>query len=220
MSDSLQPHRLQRARPPCPSYLLEFAQFHVHWVSDAIQPSHPLPTLLLLLSVFPSIRVSCSELSVRIRWPKCWSFSLQSFSISPSNEYSEFISFSINWFDLLAVQETLKDFCSTSVQKHHFFGAQPSVSSKSHIRTWLLKKAMALTIRTIVGKEMSLLFNILSRFVITFLPGRKGLLIKSSFKKNSYFIWCLIFKNYEYLLSQYNICLFHWWLVLLRLILF
>ena len=74
-------------------------------------------------------------------------------------------------------------FSSTSVQKHQFFGAQPSVSSKSHIRTWLLKKAMALTIWTIIGKEMSLLFNILSRFVITFLPWRKGLLIKSSLKK-------------------------------------
>ena len=81
--------------------LLEFTQTHVHWVS-AIQMSHPLSSLLLLPSNFPSIRVFCNELVLRIRWPKYWSF-----NFSPSNEYSGLISFRIDWFDLLAVQGTV-----------------------------------------------------------------------------------------------------------------
>ena len=96
---------------PVLPYLSEFAQTHVHWVSDAIQPFHPL-SLLLLSSVFPSIRVFSSESSLPIRWPKYWSFS---FSISPSNEYSGLISFRMNWFDL-AAQRTLK-----SLLQHHSF---------------------------------------------------------------------------------------------------
>ena len=87
---------------PVLHHLLEFAQIHVHWVSDAIQPSRPL---LLLPSIFPSIRVFSNEPALCIRWPKDWSFS---FSISPSNEYSGSISFRIDWFDLLAVQRTLR----------------------------------------------------------------------------------------------------------------
>ena len=86
-------------------YLPEFAQIYVHWVSDAIQPSHPLSSPLLLPSIFPSIRVFFNELVLHIRWPKYWRFS---FSISPSNEYSGLISFRIDWFDLLAVQGALK----------------------------------------------------------------------------------------------------------------
>ena len=87
-------------------YLSELAQTHAHWVSDVIQPSHPLSPLLLLPSIFPSIRIFSSELAVCIRWPKFWSFS---FSISSSNVYSELISFRIDYFDLLAVQGTLKN---------------------------------------------------------------------------------------------------------------
>ena len=84
--------------------LPEFAQTHVHWVSDAIQLSHPLsPPFLLLPSVFPRIRVISDELALHIRWPKYWRFS---FSIDPSSEYSGFISFRVDWFDLLAVQGT------------------------------------------------------------------------------------------------------------------
>ena len=90
--------------------LLEFTQTHVHRVSDAIQPSHPRsspsPT-----SIFPSIRVFSSESVLRIRWPQYWSFS---FSISSSNEYSRLISFRMDWFDLLAVQGTLR-----SLLQHH-----------------------------------------------------------------------------------------------------
>ena len=82
---------------PVLHHLLEFAQTHVHWAGDAIQPSHPLSPLLLLPSIFPSIRVFSSELVPCIRWPMCWSFS---FSISPFNEYSGLISFRIDWLDL------------------------------------------------------------------------------------------------------------------------
>ena len=84
--------------------LPEFAQIQVRWFSDAIQPSHPLQPLLLLPSVFPRIGVFSKESALCIKWPKCWSFS---FTISPSNEYSGLISFSIDWFDLLAVQGVL-----------------------------------------------------------------------------------------------------------------
>ena len=85
--------------------LLEFTKTHVHWVGDASNHLILCHFLLLLPSVFPSIRVFSSKLTLRIRWPMYWSFS---FSISPSNEYSGVISFRIDWFDLLAVQETLK----------------------------------------------------------------------------------------------------------------
>ena len=85
----------------------ELAQTHVHRVSDAIQPLILCHPLLLLPSIFPSIRVFSNESVLHIRWPKYWSFS---YSISPSNEYSELISFRIDWFDLLVVQGTLKSF--------------------------------------------------------------------------------------------------------------
>ena len=101
----------------------ELAQIHVHWVSDAIQPSHPLSPLFLLPSIFPNIRVFSNESALRIRWLKYWSFS---FSISPSNEYSGLISFRMDWLDLLAVQGTLKSLSNTTVQKHQFFSAQLS----------------------------------------------------------------------------------------------
>ena len=91
---------------------------------------------LLLPSVFPSIRVFSNESVLCIRWPKYWSFN---FSISPSNEYSWLISIRIDWFDLLAIQGTLKSLLQyTTVQNHQFFGAQPSFWSRCHICTWLL----------------------------------------------------------------------------------
>ena len=90
---------------PVLHYLPEFAQTHIHWVGDAIQPSHPLSSLSPLPSIFPSIRVFSNESALLIRWPKYWSFS---FSICPSNVYLSLISFRIGWFDLLAVQGTLK----------------------------------------------------------------------------------------------------------------
>ena len=96
---------------PVHHQLLKLAQIHIHWVGDAIQPSYPLSSLFLLPSVFPSIRVFSSESVLHIRQPKYWSFS---FSISSSNEYSGLISFTVDWFDLLEVQWTLK-----SLLQHH-----------------------------------------------------------------------------------------------------
>ena len=117
---------------PVHHQLPELAQTHVH---ELVMPSNHLilcRLLLLLPSVFPSIRVFSDESVLCIRWPKYWSFS---FSISPSNEYSGLTSFSMDWLDLLAVQGTLKFFSNTTVQKHQFFGAQPSLWSSSHIHT-------------------------------------------------------------------------------------
>ena len=159
---------------PVLHHLTDLAQTHVHQVSDAIQPSHPLSSLLLLPSIFPSIRVFSSESVLHIRWPKYWNFS---FRISPSNEYSGLISFRMDWLDLLAVQGTLK-----SVLQHHSSKAsilQCSVFfmvqlSHAYLTTG---KTIALTILTFVGKVMSLLFNILSRFVIAFLPRSKHIVI-------------------------------------------
>ena len=104
---------MDRSKPDLPVHyqLPEFTQTHVHWVSDAIQPFHPLSTLLLLPSKFPSIRVFSNESFLLIRWPKYWRFS---FIISPSKEYSGLISFRTDWLDLLAVQGTLK-----SLLQHH-----------------------------------------------------------------------------------------------------
>ena len=123
-------------RPPVLHYLPEHAQTHVHWVSDAIHLIFCRP-LLLLLSVFPSIRVFSNESALLIRWPKYWSFS---FKISTLNEYLGLISIRTECFDLLAVQGTLKSLYNTTVQKHQCFSAQPSLGSNSHIHTSLLKK--------------------------------------------------------------------------------
>ena len=130
--------------------------------------------LLLLPSIFPSIKVFSYELALVIRWPKYWSFS---FSISPSNEYSVLIFFRIDWLDLLAVQGILKSLlqhhCSkASVLQHSvFFMVQ---LSHPYMTTG---KTIALTIWTFVGKVMSLLFNTLSRIVIALFPRSKHLLI-------------------------------------------
>ena len=130
--------------------------------------------LLLLPSIFPSIKVFSNESLLCIRWPKYWSFS---FNISPSNEYSGLISFRIDWLDLLAIQETLK-----SLLQHHSSKAS-ILQHSAYFRVQLSHsymttgKTIALTRRTFVGKVMSLLFNTLSRFVIAFLPKSKCLLI-------------------------------------------
>ena len=128
----------------------------------------------LLISISPSIRVFFNESALYIRWPKNWSFS---FSISPSNDYSELISFEINWFEFLAVQGTLKSLlqhCSLKAPilwHSAFFMVQLSCSYMT------TRKTITWTIWTFVGKLMSLLFNMLSRFVIAFLPKNKRLLI-------------------------------------------
>ena len=156
---------------PVHHQLLEFTQTHVHWVGDAIQPSYPRCSLLLLPSIFSSMRVFFNDSALRIRWPKYWSFS---FSIRPSNEYSGLISFRL---DILAVQGSLK-----SLLIYH--------SSQASILQWLvffivqlshpyrtIGKTVALTRWNFVGKVMSLLFNMLSRLVIAYRLRNKHLFI-------------------------------------------
>ena len=141
---------------PVHHQLLELTQNHIHWVGDAIQPSfcHPL---LLLPSIFPSIRVFSNESALRIRWPWYYSFS---FNISPSNEHPRLISFKMDWLDLFAVQRTLK-----SLQHH---SPKASILLRSAFFIVQLSypymtagKTITLTRWTFVGKVMSLLFNML-----------------------------------------------------------
>ena len=164
---------------PVLHYLPEFAQTHV-WVDDGLiksvksmMSSNHLILLLLLPSIFPSIRIFSNESAFCIRWPKDWSFS---FSISHSNEYSGLISFRIDWFDL-AVQEILRSLLQrhsskTSILQHWAF----LMVQLSHLYM-TTGKTIALTKWTFVSKVMSLLFNTLSRLVIAFLPRSKYLLI-------------------------------------------
>ena len=126
------PMNYSRPGFPVLHYLPEFAQIHVQWVSDAIQPSHPA-SLLLLPSVVPSSRVS--ELPLHIKWSKCCSFS---FSVSPSNEYSGLISLGVTGLILLS-EGLSRVFSRITIQKLQFIGAQPSLWSNSHICTWLLE---------------------------------------------------------------------------------
>ena len=145
--------------------------------TESVIPSNHLflcHPLFLLPSIFPRIRVFSNESVLHIRWPKNWSFS---FSISPSNDYSELISIRMEWLDLLAVQGTLK-----SLLQHH--SSKASILWHSAFFIFQLShpymttgKTIALTRQTFVGKVMSLLFNMLSRLVITFLPRSKRLLI-------------------------------------------
>ena len=173
MSNSLLPHRLQHASPRYPS------------TTPGVYPNpcslnwwcHPTASschsLLLLPSIFPSIRVFSNESAFHIRWSKCWSFS---FNISPSNEHPGMNSFRMDWLDLLAVQGTLKSLLQhnsskASILQHSAF----FIVQLSHPYI-TIGKTIALTRRTFVGKVMSLLFNMLSRLVITFLPRSKCLL--------------------------------------------
>ena len=159
---------------PVHHQLLELAQF---MSIKLVMPSNHLilcRPLLLLPSIFPSITVFSNESVLHIRWPEYWSFS---FSIRPSNEYSGLMSFGMDWLDLLAVQGTLK-----SLLQHH--SSKASIIRRSAFFTVQLShpymttgKTTAWTRWTFVSKIMSLLFNMLSKLVITFLPRRKYLLI-------------------------------------------
>ena len=162
------------ARLPCPYLLLTFP---TSWnlprlVSiESMMPSSPLIlccSLLLLPSVFPSIRVFSSELALHIRWPKYWSF-----SISPSNEYTGLISIRIDWFDFLTVQGTLKSLLQHHSQKASILWCSAFFMIQLSYPYMTTGKSIALTIRTFVSKVMSLLFNTLSRFVMAFLPRSK-----------------------------------------------
>ena len=139
----------------------------------SVMPSHHRP-LLHLLSIFPSITVFSSESALRIRWPKYWSFS---FSISPSNEYSGLISFRIDWLDLLTVQGTLKSLLQHHSSKASIFWCSAFFMVQLSHPYMTIGKTIVLTGWTSVGKVMSLLFNMLSRLIIAFLPRSKHLLI-------------------------------------------
>ena len=169
VSDSLWPHGLQHTRPPCPSPAPGACSNSIVWFCsnsmdsmsiESVMPSNHLilcHPLLLMVSVLPSIRVFSNESVLHITWLKYWSFS---FGISPSNEYSGLTSFRIDWFDLVAVQGTLKSLLQqhsskASILQHSaFFMVQ---LSHPYIT---IGKTIALTKRTFVGKVMSLLFNI------------------------------------------------------------
>ena len=159
---------------PVLHHLPELAQTHVHRVGDAnhhLVFCHPL---LLLPSNFRSIRVFSNETALWIRWPKYWSVT---FSISPSNEYSRLISFRIDWFDRLTVQETLKSLLQYQISKASFvWHSAFSMVQLSH-SYMTTGKTIAFTRQTFVGKIMSLFFNMLPRLVIEFLPRSKCLLI-------------------------------------------
>ena len=136
---------------------------------ELVMPSNHLILccpLLLLPSIFPSIRVFSNELALRIRWPECCSFS---FSISPSNEYSGLISFRIHWFDLLAVQGTLKTLPQHHNSKTMVLWCSAFLMVQLSHPYMTTGKTIALTRQTFVGKALSLLFNMFFRFLITFL---------------------------------------------------
>ena len=156
---------------PVPLYLPELAQTHVHCVSDAIQPSHPLSSPFPPAPIPPSIRVFSTESALHSRWPKCCSFS---FSNSSFSEYSGVISFRIDWLDFLAVQGTLKSLLQ------HFNSKAPVLQCSAFF--------MGPTLTSVhdywknhsfdfVGKVIFLLLNTLSRFFVAFLPRSKCLLI-------------------------------------------
>ena len=175
VSNSFRPHGLQHARPPCPSITNSRSLLKLMSIVSVMPSNHLiLCRPLFLPSIFPSIRVFSSESTLRMRWPKYWSLSL---SISPSSEHPGLVSFRIDWLDLPAVQGTRK-----SLLQHH--SSKTSILRRSAFFTVQLShpymttgKTIALTRWTVVGKVVSLLFNMLSRLVITFLPRSKHLLI-------------------------------------------
>ena len=139
---------------PVHHQLPELTQTHVHWVGDAIQPSHPLSSPLPPAFNIFSIRVFSSELVLRIRCPKYWSFC---FSISPSNEYSGLISLGIDWLDLLAVQGTLKSLLQNHRSKASILRCSAFFMAQLSHPYMTTGKTIALTKWTFVGKVMSLL---------------------------------------------------------------
>ena len=175
-SDSLQPHGLQHTRPPCPSPTpggYSNSCPSSQWCHPTISSSVGSP-LFLPPSTFLSIRVFSNESALRIKWPNYWSFS---FSISPSNGRSGLISFRMDWLDLLAVQGTHKSLLQRHSSKASILWCSAFFIVHLSHPYMTTGKTTALTRWTFVGKVMSLLFNMLSMLVITFLPRNKHLLI-------------------------------------------
>ena len=175
VSDSLRPHGLHHTRPPCPSSAprvysnsCPLSRWCHQTISSSVIPFFSPP------SIFPSIRVFSNESALHIRWPKYWIFC---FSISPSNEYSGLISFRMNWLDLLTVQGTLKSLLQHQSSKASIFWHSAFFIVQLSHPYMTRGKTINLTIWIFVGKVMSLLFNMVSRLVITFLPSSKRLLI-------------------------------------------
>ena len=170
MSNSLRPHGLEHAR--LPSFTVFWSLLTLMFIESLMPSNQPIfcHSLLLLHSIFPSIKVFSNELPLHIRWPKYWSF-----SIIPSNEHPGLISFRMDWLDLLAVQGTLK-----SLQYHSSKASMLRCSAFFMVQLshpyMTTGKTIALTRCTFVSKVMSLLFNVLSRLVIAFLPRSKSLL--------------------------------------------
>ena len=192
MSDSFRPHDVQHTRPPCPSptprvYLNScplsrwchpepfikrlFISSNSSSSESLISSCHPL---LLLPPIFPNTRVFSNESALHIRWSKYWSFS---FNISPSDEHPGLISFRMDWLDLLAVQGTLKSLLQHNSSKASILWHSAFFVVQLLHPYMTTAKTIALTRRKFVGKVMSLLFNMLSRLVITFLPRSKCLFI-------------------------------------------
>ena len=171
---------MNRSKPGLPVHhqLPEFTQTQVHWVRDAMQP---FPSLLSPSPPAPNPSPTekhqslSNESTLRMRWPKCWSFS---FSISPSNEHPGLVSFRMDWLDLLAVQGTRKSLLQHHSSKASILWCSAFFTVQLSLPYMTTGKTIALTRRTFVGKVISLLFSMLSRLVITFLPRTKHLLIQ------------------------------------------
>ena len=167
MSDSLQPHESQHARPP--SITNSWSLLKLMPIKSVMPSSHLiLCRPLLLPPIPPSIRDFSNESTFRMRWPKFWSFS---FSISPSNEHPGLISFRMDWLDLLAVQGTLKSLLQRHSSKASIFWLATFFTAQLSHPYMTTGKIIAFTRWTFVGKVMSLLFNVLSRLLITFFQG-------------------------------------------------
>ena len=168
MSDSVRPHELQHTRPPCPSPTprvysnsCPLSQWCHPAISSSVVPFSSCPPIP------PSIRVFSNDSTLHMRWPKYWSFS---FSVSPSNEHLGLTSFRMDWLDLLAVQGTLKSFLQHHSSKASIFQHSAFFTVQFSYPYMTTRKTIALTRQTFVDKVMSLLFNMLSRLVVTFLP--------------------------------------------------
>ena len=188
MSNSLRPHRLQHTRLPCPSpspWVCSNSCLLSGWCHPTISGHcHPL---LFLPSIFPSIRVFSNESALHIKWPKYWTFSF-SISISPSNEYLGLIFFRIDWFDLLAVQRTLKESSPAPQFKRISSSVLTLLNGPNLSLVHDYWKTHSFDYMDLIGKVVSLLLNTPSMFVIGFLPRSKHLF--TLWLQHLQWFWC------------------------------